>query len=141
MTSPTDSDSTSLTPTRRRWLLGLEPFFEGGWLHKGVRARAWDVENDLIGLSVLGDVTIDLSVVKSLPRELHIEAYALGRDIDITVPAGTRVELAGRATNDHLKNDVVSVPGESAPVCVRITGHTFLGDVHVRADHGHGHVG
>jgi predicted membrane protein len=126
-----------LTPTARRWLLGLEPVFEGGWLHKGVRARAWDVENHLIGLSVLGDVTIDLSEVKSLPQELHIEAYALGRDVDIIVPAGTRVELAGRANNDHLNNEVVSDPGGSAPFRVRITGHTFLGDVHVRSDHGH----
>jgi predicted membrane protein len=136
MTSPA-SDSACSTRTARRWLLGLEPFFEGGWLHKGDRARAWDVENELTGLSVLGDVTIDLSEVKSLPRELHIEAYALGRDVDIIVPSGTRVELTGRAGNDHLNNEVVSDPGESPPFFVRITGHTFLGDVQVRSDHGH----
>jgi hypothetical protein len=118
-------------------LLGLEPFFEGGWLHKGDRAKAWDVENELIGLSVLGDVTIDLSEVKSLPRELHIEAYALGRDIDINVPSGTRVELTGRANNDHLNNEVVSDPGESAPALVRVTEHTFLGEVQVCSDHTH----
>jgi hypothetical protein len=82
-------------------------------------------------------VTIDLSEVKSLPRELHIGAYALGRDVDIIVPSGTRVELTGRANNDHLNNEVVSDPGESPPFFVRITGHTFLGDVQVRSDHGH----
>jgi predicted membrane protein len=116
-------------------LLGLEPFFEGGWFHKGDRARVWDVENELIGLSVLGDVTIDLSEVKSLPRDLHIEAYALGRDVDIIVPSGTHVEFAGRANNGHLNDETASESGESAPVRVRITGHTFLGDVHVRSDH------
>ena len=76
-----------------------EPFFEGGSFHKGDRARVWDVENGaLIGLLSTGRRDqIDLSEVKSLPRDLHIEAYALGRDVDIIVPIWRRVELAGRA--------------------------------------------
>ncbi len=103
---------TSSTRIARRWLLGLEPFFEGGWLHKGDRARTWDVENELTGLSILGDVTIDLSEVKSLPPQITIEAYALGRDVDIVVPADARVELIGRANNDHLNNEVVPGSGD-----------------------------
>ncbi len=95
----------------------------------------WDVESQLSGLSVLGDVTIDLSDVKSLPHELHIEAYALGRDVDIIVPPGTRVELTGRANNDRLNNEAVFEPGRSDTPVVRVAGHTFLGDVHVRSDH------
>ena len=31
---PTD-EHKNVTGKRRRWLLGLEPIFEGGWLHKG----------------------------------------------------------------------------------------------------------
>ena len=27
--------AVNVTGKRRRWLLGLEPIFEGGWLHKG----------------------------------------------------------------------------------------------------------
>jgi hypothetical protein len=141
MASSAVSNSTRSTRTARRRLLGLEPFFEGGWLYKGDRARTWDVENELTGMSVLGDVTIDLTEVKSLPREVHIEAYALGRDVDIIVPTGTLVELTGRANNDHLSSEVASNPGESAPVIVRIIGHTFLGDVHVCSDQGHSYVG
>ena len=124
---------TSSTRTARRWLLGLEPFFEGGWLHKGDRARAWDVENELTGLSILGDVTIDLSKVKSLPPEINIDAYALGRDVDIVVPTDARVELTGRANNDHLNNEAVPGSDESPTVIVRVSGHTFLGDVCVRS--------
>ena len=101
----------------------------------------WDVEKELTGLSVLGDVTIDLSEVKSLPREVNIEAYALGRDVDIIVPIDSRVELTGRANNDHLNNEAVSDSGESPTVIIRVTGHTFLGDVRVRSDRGHSSVG
>ena len=64
----------------RRYLLGLEPIFEGGWLHKGRRARDWNVEKELVAISLLGDVTIDLTNVKSLPSEIRINAYAIGRD-------------------------------------------------------------
>ena len=138
MTAPAVPASTCSTRTARRWLLGLEPFFEGGWFHKGHRARAWDVEHQLVGVSLLGDVTIDLCEVKSLPPAVDIEAYALGRDVDVIVPAGIRVELTGRTGNDHLRNghlndDLVRGPGESGPVVVRITPHTFLGGVHVRS--------
>ena len=71
----------------RRYLLGLEPIFEGGWLHKGTRAQGWNVEKELVAVSLLGDVTIDLTHVKSLPSEIEIHAYAIGRDVDVIVPA------------------------------------------------------
>jgi hypothetical protein len=59
---PPTRESREVTPaTTRRWLIGAEPFFEGGWFHKGERARSWDVEVELVALSLLGDVTVDLS--------------------------------------------------------------------------------
>lgn len=39
---------------------------------KGKRAQTWDVEEELIALALLGDVTIDLSDTKSAPPEVHI---------------------------------------------------------------------
>jgi hypothetical protein len=116
----------------RRYLLGLEPFFEGGWLHKGKRGRSWDVENEVLAISLFGDVTIDLSNVKSLPPVIQIRAYAIRRDVDIIVPWGTEVELVGRA-NNHLLSDgapPVSIPDRTHSV--KISGHTFLGDVTTR---------
>ena len=97
MTSPTASDSTCLTPTARRWLLGLEPFFEGGWLHKGARARAWDVENDLIGLSVFGDVSIDLSQLAQVPGITTDETTTIQNAVGVLDQAGytgTMVKVA-----------------------------------------------
>jgi hypothetical protein len=123
---------TTVCPSRRRHLLGLEPIFEGGWLHKGRRARRWDVEDELVALSLLGDVTVDLVNTKSQPRELTVHAYALGRDVDVYVAPGTAVELAGRADHRHVSNLTPPVAEEHRTHLVRIVGHTFLGDVTVR---------
>jgi hypothetical protein len=62
---------------RRRWFLDLEPIFEAG--RKGKRAQIWDVEDELIAVALLGDVTIDLSQARSVPREIAIDAYAILR--------------------------------------------------------------
>jgi predicted membrane protein len=111
-------------------LLALDPIFEGG--RKGRRARAWDVEDELIGVALLGDVTIDLSDVKSAPAEIEIAAYALIRDVDVIVPAGARVEMFGRALLGDLQNEVATVPQEQRDRVVRIHGHALLGDVTAR---------
>jgi predicted membrane protein len=116
----------------RRYLLGLEPIFEGGWLHKGRRARDWNVEKELVAISLLGDVTIDLTNVKSLPSEIRINAYAIGRDVDVIVPPGTHVEMDGRANNGHLNNGAPSVPISKETHSIKINGHTFIGDVTTR---------
>jgi hypothetical protein len=116
----------------RRWLLGVEPFFEGGWLHKGTRSRSWDVEAELGAVALLGDVTIDLTNTRTIPNEIGVQAYAIGRDVDVLVRPGTRVELSGRANNDHLNNDAANIPLGEGDRVVKITGHTFLGDVTVR---------
>jgi hypothetical protein len=121
-----------MTQRRSRWLLGLEPIFEGGWLHRGKRARSWEVGDKLIAVAVFGDVTVDLAQTKSAPGEIAVNAYAFLRDVDVLVAENTYVEVSGRANNDHLRNDVASVPEECRDRVVRIHGHTTLGDVTVR---------
>jgi hypothetical protein len=49
-----DDEQRRAPGKRRRWLLGLEPISEGGL--KGKRAQAWDVEDELIAVALLGDV-------------------------------------------------------------------------------------
>jgi hypothetical protein len=136
MNAGSESEQNSHEAKRRRWLLGLEPIFEGGWLHKGRRAAAWDVEDKLTAVSLLGDVTVDLCNAKSTPSVVDLYAYAVGRDVDVIVPDGTHVELSGRRHNDHLINDSASVPEDQRHSVVRIVGRTLLGDVTVRVGGG-----
>jgi hypothetical protein len=121
---------------RRRWLLGLEPIFEGGWLHKGKRALGWDVEEELVAVALLGDVTVDLAETKSAPPEIAINAYAILRDVDVFVAKGTHVELSSGSFRGHLTNEVPAVPEELRDRVVRIRGHTLVGDVTVRVAKG-----
>jgi hypothetical protein len=121
---------TSTARPRRRWLLALDPVFEGG--RTGKRAHTWDVEDELIAVAVLGDVTIDLSDTKSAPPEVHIEAYAILRDVDVLVGEGTHVELGGGVLRGDLSNEVPPVPEDERSGTVSINGHSLIGDVTVR---------
>ncbi len=115
---------------RRRWFLGLEPIFEGG--RKGKSAQTWDVEDELVAVALFGDVTIDLSQARSAPREMAIDAYAILRDVDVLVSAGTHVELSGGVVRGDLRNAVPDVPEDRRERTVHIQGHSLLGDVTVR---------
>jgi hypothetical protein len=118
------------TGKRRRWLLGLGPIFEGG--RTGKRAQAWDVEDELIAVALLGDVTIDLSQSESAPAEIDIDAYAIIRDVDVLVAEGTHVEMFGGVLRGELDNDVPAVSEQSRERVVRINGHCMMGDVTAR---------
>ncbi len=120
-------------PKRRRRLLGLEPFFEGGWLHKGTRAQRWDAEDELFALALLGDVTIDLAEANSTPTEINIYAWAILRDVEVIVPTGTQVQLTGGGLFGHLANETPDVPPDKRQRTVRIHGHTLASDITVRA--------
>ena len=130
MTSRADDGPGAPAGRRRRWLLGIEPIFEGG--RQGKRARAWDVEDELIAIALLGDVTIDLSQTKSVPAEIAIKKFAIFRDVDVLVAANTQVDLFGGGLHGSLTNDVPDVPEDRREGVVRIHGHTVLGDVTVR---------
>jgi len=130
MTNASQDRQRPFTGSTRRLLLALDPIFEAG--RQGERAQAWDVEDELTAVAVLGDVTIDLSHVKSAPDELTINAYAVWRDVDVIVAAGTRVELSGGVFRGDLVNETPDVPRDQCHRVVRINGHTVLGDVTVR---------
>ena len=90
------------------------------------------MEDKLGAVALLGDVTIDLTNPRTLPANIGVQAYAIGRDVEVLVRPGTRVELSGRANNDHLNNEVADVAPTDDDHVIKITGHTFLGDVTVR---------
>ena len=131
MNSHLEAQHKTVVGRRRRWLLALDPVFEAG--RQGERARAWDVEDELIAVALLGDVTIDLSQTGNAPAEIDIEAYAIFRDVDVLVAEGDHVELFGGVLRGDLRKDVPAVPAERRDRVIRIHGHTVLGDVTVRA--------
>jgi hypothetical protein len=132
MNSQANEASAIGAKKRHRRLLGLEPIFEGGWFHKGRRAQRWDVEEELSAVALFGDVSVDLSSTKSAPADIAVNAWAIFRDVDVTVAKGTHVELSGGSFRGHLTNETPAVPEEHRDRVVRIHGHTFVSDVTVR---------
>lgn len=118
-------------PARHRWLLGLEPIFEGGWFHKGARARSWDVEEHLTAIALFGDVIVELAAAQKLPAHVELHAYALLRDIDVLVPRGTTVEVTGRSDDNHVKLEAPYIPVDRQTAVLRVIGHAFRGDITV----------
>jgi hypothetical protein len=116
--------------SRRRWLVALDPIFEAG--RSGARAGGWDVEDELVAVALLGDVTIDLSQTKSSPVEVSIDAYAILRDVDVIVAPGDHVELTGGAFRGHLSNEVPDVAVGARRRTIHVHGHSALGDVTIR---------
>lgn len=132
MNSELPRDPAPPAAARRRWLLGLEPVFEGGWLHKGARARSWEVEEQLVAVALFGDVVVDLAGAKSLPAFVELHAHPLLRDVDVLVPEGTAVDVTGRWVADHVRSAVPDVPADRRTRVLRVVSHAFRGDVNIR---------
>lgn len=126
---------TDVAPTqsrRRQWLLGLDPIFEAK--RSGKNATTWDVEDELVAVALLGDVTIDLSQARTIPREVTIDAYAVLRDVTVVVPDGTHVELDGGRVWGDITNEAPPASEQHPNLAVYVHGHTVAGDVTVRTN-------
>lgn len=131
MTSPQSEQfgSQRAPGKRRRWLLGIEPIFEAGVT--GERAAAWDVEDELMAVAFLGDVTIDLSRANLAGREIAVSAWAIVRDVEIIVSPETRVELSGSVVWGDVTSKIPPAGAAADGPMVRIHGHALFGDVDV----------
>jgi hypothetical protein len=122
--------------------VAIDPVFEGGrW---GARARAWNVENELIAVAILGDVTIDLSETSSAPAKISIDAYTFIRDVVVLVADGTHVEIDGAGVlggvlHGTVSCDVPAVPEAVRGQVVRLHGRPMFGDISVCLAAGHRH--
>lgn len=107
--------------------MAIDPILEAG--RHGKRAETWDIEDELVAVAILGDVTIDLSRTANSPDEIDINAYAIFRDVDVLVGEGDHVELFGGVLRGDLRSDVLAVPEERRARVIRIHGHALFGDV------------
>lgn len=122
------ADATVLEMPRRQWLLGLEPVFESKWDEN--RAESGTTPGDFKAVAVLGDVTLDLSYLADPDVTVAVSAYAIFRDVDITVSENATVLSGG----GRLWGDIpmsTRAAHDSGPV-IRISAHALTGDVTVR---------
>lgn len=134
-TNPEYIEPAKTAGKRRRWLLGLEPFFEAGVT--GEKAAKWNVEDELVAVAFLGDVTIDLSQANLAGREITISAWAIVRDVEVIVSQDTIVELSGSVVWGDLTSRIPPTSSTLDRPVVRIDGHALFGDVDVRLSDEH----
>ncbi|XRQ13585.1 DUF1707 SHOCT-like domain-containing protein [Actinomadura welshii] len=95
------------------------------------------IDGPLEALSVMGDVELDLRGAQVPTGEIVISATAVMGDVKIIVPDGVCVRLSGHA---FLGDRKVSVreprPGAPVPV-VRVTANAVMGDVKIVDDEHH----
>jgi hypothetical protein len=115
----------------RRRLLGSESISGGGWLYADKRATRWDGEDDLFASALSGGAAVDLTDTQRTPAEIGIDAWAIRREVDVTVAEATHVDLSGGGSRSHLTNEVPAVSAERRKRLARIHGHTALTDVTV----------
>ena len=97
------------------------------------RSGRWRAEGTISPMSVFGDVEVDLRRAAVPAGEVGINAVAPFGDIEIIVPDGVSVELAGISVFGRKKVDVRRPASiRSAPV-VRVHAITVFGSVLVRS--------
>lgn len=95
------------------------------------------IDQELVALSVLGDVMLDLRAAHVPSGEVSIAATAVLGDVKIIVPDGVEVRLSGFAVlGDRRVRIRESPPGRTTPV-VHVRAHAVLGDVKVVDDEHH----
>jgi hypothetical protein len=109
---------------RRRWNVAIM----GGCTRRG----RWRPAPRSVALAVMGGVDLDLREATIEEDELVITAVAVMGGIDVLVPEGVEVDLAGLALmggNDHVPGTAPVRPG--TPV-VRVRAFSLMGGVDVK---------
>ncbi|MFD2763801.1 DUF1707 SHOCT-like domain-containing protein [Micromonospora eburnea] len=97
------------------------------------RAGRWRLPARLRTFSVLGDVHLDLGTAVCAEDVVEINAWNLMGDINITVPDGVDVELAGFDLLGDRELRLAPVPPLPGTPRIRVRVYALLGDVHVRS--------
>lgn len=89
------------------------------------------IDRELVALSVMGDVVLDLREAHVPTGEVSIVATAVMGDVKIIVPDGVDVRMSGFALMGDRKIKVrEGLPGRTSPVVV-VRAHAIMGDVKI----------
>jgi hypothetical protein len=111
---------------KRKWFVAV--------LGDTKRRGKWRVDQEIGGVAVLGDVTLDLREAEVRGNVIDITAISVLGDVKIIVPDGVDVDLDGMAIMGDKKVDVLKAPsGHNVPV-VRVHAYAVLGDVKIVGD-------
>ncbi len=111
-----------MSDNKRSWAVGVfgDSIVSGQW-QPGARIRA---------IAVFGDSTLDMRQAITTGDEITVRAVAGFGDVQLMVPAGSRVEISGLALFGSKRSEVTVDPTAGGPV-VRVKAWALFGDVKV----------
>jgi hypothetical protein len=94
------------------------------------RRGAWAVPDDLLAVSAVGGVHLDLTEAK-LPPVLTVTKVSLVGGVKVRVPADARVDTTGFALVGHIGSVPEAVPSDREAPIVRVRAYGVFGGVKV----------
>jgi Domain of unknown function (DUF1707)/Cell wall-active antibiotics response 4TMS YvqF len=116
------------TPSRREptnWSVAVMGHVE--------RKSRWRVERETRAVAVMGSVVLDLRKAELAGDEVVITAVAIMGSVEIVVPPGIEVDVAGFAFMGSREERVADVPVLPGTPVVRVRGYALMGSVEVRS--------
>lgn len=97
------------------------------------RAGRWTPPSEVVAVAIMGGVELDFRDAVLVEGQTEINCFAFWGGIDITVPAGVRVESTGFAFMGGFAHvdDLETRPGPGAPT-IRINGFALMGGVDIK---------
>jgi len=96
------------------------------------RAGAWRPANTMTGISIFGDVSLDLRGAYVDGNEVTIRTWLLFGDTELIVPEGIEVDLNGFSLFGDRELDLAAVPRIPGTPRIRLLAFSLFGDAKVR---------
>lgn len=96
------------------------------------RAGAWRAADTITGISVFGDICLDLRGAYVDGNEVTIRTWLLFGDTELIVPEGIEVDLNGFSLFGDRKLDLAAVPRVPGTPRIRLLSFSLFGDAQVR---------
>jgi len=95
------------------------------------RKGVWSLPDDAYAVAVFGSVAMDLREAQIAAANNEIRAFAVFGSVEITIPAGMRVEVSGVGVFGEFSRGKATAP-DPASALVRVSGLAFFGSVTVK---------
>ena len=91
------------------------------------RTGSWPPHRSTSPFALFGDIDLDLRQAAMPQGEVMINAIAPFGNIDVVVPAGTKVDIGGFTVFGSKKVNVADAGGDGPAAAVRVRGFTLFG--------------
>jgi Cell wall-active antibiotics response 4TMS YvqF len=121
--APSPPPAATAESPGRRWIVSI--------FGDITRTGSWPPHRSTSPFALFGDIDLDLRQAAMPQGEVMINAIAPFGNIDVVVPAGTKVDIGGFTVFGSKKVNVADGGGDGPAAAVRVRGFTLFGHLKV----------